>query len=331
MVQKDMESASPRIDRRTLAEIARLYYLRDVSKVEIGQRFGISRFRVARLLDQARNQGVVSISIQGAAPVDDVASRSLSEHWGLNTTVVNSGQGTEVEVRRFVGQATAELFMDSARDGDTVGLAWGRTLRAMTDYLSRLPKVSVVQLIGAVTSDLDASPVELVRRTAASTGGRAYPIFAPAIVGDAGALAVLKTNPDVKAALDLFDHLDLAMISVGSWYPAASQIRAVLAEPDRSRLDELGIRAEMAGVFLDADGQIVAEDFSDRYLSISAAQLRRVPRLVAAAGGRIKLDAVRAVVKSGIITDLVTDHTLAEAALLMPPLSPAPNPDRIRQ
>jgi len=318
----------PRAERQILAEVARLYYLKDVSKVDIGQRLGVSRFKVARLLDLAREQGVVSISIQGVAPIDLMASHQLSEHWGLNAVVVDSSQGSEVEVRRFVGLATAELFMDMVHPDDTVGISWGRTLRAMTDFLTRLPRLSVVQLIGAVTSDLNESPVELVRRTSLSTGGKAYPIIAPAIFGEAGALAVLKTNPDVKAALDLFDHLDIAIIAVGSWDPPASQIRAVLGDADRNLLDDLGVKAEVAGVFFDEEGNTVAQDFSDRYLSISAAQLRRVPRVVAAAGGLIKLDAVRAVVKSGMITDLVTDHTLAYAALHQGAVTPAANPHR---
>ncbi|MDR0488508.1 MAG: hypothetical protein LBG99_03770 [Propionibacteriaceae bacterium] len=326
-----MNSIDARTERHLLAEVARLYYLKDISKVDIGQRLGLSRFKVARLLDQARAQGVVSISIQGTAPVDLQKSQALSGHWGINTVVVNSLAGSNDDVLHYVGQATAELFMDDINEGDIVGLSWGRTLRAMTDFLTTLPRLSVVQLIGAVTSNLEESPVELVRRTSLSTGGKAYPIIAPAILGDAQALAVLKTNPDVKAALDLFDNLDIAIISVGSWDPPASQIRPVLAEEDRKRLDDLGVRAEVAGVFFDADGNTVAEDFSNRYLSISPAQLRHVPRLVASAGGLIKVDAVRAVVKSGMITDLVTDHTLADAGLRMPPIIPAPNPDRIRR
>ncbi|MCL2785093.1 MAG: hypothetical protein FWD55_06605 [Propionibacteriaceae bacterium] len=328
MISSQMGNTDGRTDRQTLAEVARLYYLQDVSKVDISARLGVSRFKVARLLDMAREQGVVTISIQGVAPVDPTASQELSQHWGLNTVVVNSGHGTDSEVRRFVGQATAELLMDNVHPGAAIGLSWGRTLRVMTDYLTRLPKVSVVQLIGAVTSDLDESPVELLRRTSLSTGGKAYPIIAPAIFGDASALAVLKTNPDVQAALDLFDHLDLAVIAVGSWDPPASQIRAVLGVEDRQLLDNIGVKAEVAGVFFDEDGNTVAEDFSARYLSISASQLRRIPRVVAAAGGLIKLDAVRAVVKSGIITDLVTDHTLAEAALQGQPITPAISPDR---
>ncbi|MDR0783347.1 MAG: hypothetical protein LBE83_06270 [Propionibacteriaceae bacterium] len=312
-----------RMDRSTLAEIARLYYLGNLSKVDIALKYGISRFRVARALTQARDEGIVSITIQGVAPVDPWTSYQLSQHWGIAATVVDSGSGMDRAVRQAVGHATAEVFMDNAREDAIVGFAWGRTLTAMTDYVTRLPKLSVVQLIGAVTSDLDESPVELVRRTSASSGGRAYPIIAPAILDNEHALAALKSNPDVKAALDLFDALDMAFVAVGSWDPPASQIRGVLPQADLDRLDELAVKAEVAGVYFDSQGRIVAEDYSRRYLCISADQLRRVPRLVAAAGGRIKMEAVKAVVRSGMITDLVTDHTLAEAALQSEAITPA--------
>ena len=324
-----MRAEDARAGRQKLAEVARLYYLKDVSKVDIGRQFGVSRFKVARMLAQARELGVVSISIQGAAPVDVSLSRRLSQHWGINAVVVKSGGGTAAEVRRSVGEAAAELFMDTARDGDTVGLTWGRTLTAMTDFLTRLPKVTVVQLTGAVTADLNDSPVELVRKTSLSTDGAAYPIIAPAIIDDQGMLAALRGHPDVRTAIDHFDDLDLAILAVGSWNPPASQLRMALPEADRVRLDNIGVRAEVAaGVYFDDDGFIYAEEFSDRYLSVSAEQLRRTPRVIAAAGGLVKLGAVAAVVKSGMITDLVTDHTVAEAALLREPITPMANPDR---
>ena len=39
------------------ARVARQFYLEGVSKVDIADRLGISRFRVARLLDSAREAG----------------------------------------------------------------------------------------------------------------------------------------------------------------------------------------------------------------------------------------------------------------------------------
>src|SRR6201999_284422 len=45
------------------ARAARQYYLEGLSKVDIADRLGISRFRVARLLDAARESGMVRIEI----------------------------------------------------------------------------------------------------------------------------------------------------------------------------------------------------------------------------------------------------------------------------
>src|ERR1700685_1671827 len=45
------------------ARVARQYYLEGVSKVDIADRLGISRFRVARFLEGGRGAGLVRIAI----------------------------------------------------------------------------------------------------------------------------------------------------------------------------------------------------------------------------------------------------------------------------
>src|SRR5699024_277063 len=46
-----------------LAELGRLYFLEDVSKVELGRRFNLSRFKVARMLAKGRERGIIRIEI----------------------------------------------------------------------------------------------------------------------------------------------------------------------------------------------------------------------------------------------------------------------------
>ncbi len=47
-----------------LASIARRYFLDGRSKVEIAEEFGLSRFKVARLVDLAQDSGLVHIEIR---------------------------------------------------------------------------------------------------------------------------------------------------------------------------------------------------------------------------------------------------------------------------
>lgn len=305
-------------ERRTLAAVARRFYIEDFSKVEIAKEFGISRFKVARLLEQARETGIVTITLDDGGLSDPLLADRLRVHLGLQECVVVESYGSEVEVRKHVGGAAAELLTETLSSGDVLGLAWGRTLTAMTAALRSLPPVSVVQLTGAVGSDLAESPVEVVRRASQSAGGNARGIFAPLLLEDAATAATLRRQPDVAAALALFSQVTLAVIAVGSWEPPISQLREVMSEQDRARFQELGVQAEVAGILLDARGQIVDEDFANRCLSITAEQLRSTPRVLAVAAGKEKAAAVLAVARSGLLTALVTDRGLAEAILEMP-------------
>ncbi|MEV7970753.1 sugar-binding domain-containing protein [Sphaerisporangium sp. NPDC088356] len=310
-------------ERRLMATVARRFYIDDVSKVEIAKELGLSRFKIARLLEQAKSTGIVTITLRDAGCVDDVMSAQLSTHMRLREAIVVETLGTDVQVRDQVGAAAATLLTETLHAGDVLGLAWGRTLTAMTEGLTSLPPVSVVQLTGAVGSDLAESPVEVVRKASLSAGGKAHPIFAPLVVEDAATAAALRRQTDVAAAMRLFARVTVAVVAVGSWNPPISQLREVMSEADRAELATRGVQAEVAGILIDRHGRLVGEDFAERCLSISAQELRRVPRVIAVAAGADKAQAVLAVARSGLLSSLVTDRALAEAVLSEPYDHPA--------
>ncbi len=324
--QTSTSQSLSRTERSRLVTLARRYYLDDVSKTDLAREVGLSRFKVARLLERARELGIVTVTIDDEGVLDEQLSARLADHLGLDEVLVVGSGGDEPQVRRAVGAAAADLLSDTLHAGDVLGLAWGRTLTAMTESLTSLPPVIVVQLTGAVGSDLAESPVEVVRRASQRAGGSARAIFAPLLVENADTAAALRRQPDVAQSLQLLDEVTVAVVAVGSWDPPISQLREVMRPDDRARLAERGVQAEVAGILLDGEGRLVGQDFAERSLSISADQLRRVPRVIAAAGGSAKAAAVRAVTRSGLITSLVTDHSLAEALLAGPPAQGRPRP-----
>jgi DNA-binding transcriptional regulator LsrR (DeoR family) len=93
-------------------------------------------------------------------------------------------------------------------------------------------------------------------------------------------------------------------------------------------LERRGVRAEVAGILVDDEGRLVGEDFAERCLSISAEALGAIPRVIAVAGGGAKAQAVAAVARSGLMTALVTDRELAEAALRLPAVPARARPAR---
>src|ERR1700743_3554317 len=133
------------------ARAARQFYLEGLSKVGIAGRLGISRFRVARLLDSARESGLVRIEIGLPGGVLDAGlSAELCSAFGLKHAFVFNFPDEESPLRRRLGEAVGQVLMDLIDTGDVLGLSWSRTLSGLTAALTQLPPCPIVQLTGAV-------------------------------------------------------------------------------------------------------------------------------------------------------------------------------------
>lgn len=259
-----------------MAEVARLYYVRDLTQQDIAERLGVSRFKVLRLLEQARAAGVVRFEIDEPARVDDGLSRALEERYGLSTALVVDD----------VAIAAAALLPRALRPADVLGVAWGETLAAIERRLEPPgPGVPVVQVCGAIDGLAPGTgPTELAARYAAWSGGAFHPLEAPA-VADAAAL-----RRAVSRTTEIFDRVSVTLVGIGARGDGEGHI--------------------LVHVF-DRDGRIVS---AERSIALSVAQLRRT-RVIAVAAGRAKRVAVVGALRTGMLDTLVTDATCAKAAL----------------
>src|SRR5688572_9092247 len=148
------------------AAVARRYYVEDASKVQIAEEYGLSRFQVARLLGRARASGLVTITISAPGALDVDLSGRLQRAYDLqHAVVVDTPENDPTALRRDLGKAAAALLTEIVTANDVLGLAWSRSVSAMTGALTHLLPVPVVQLTGALARpDVEDSSVDLVRR-----------------------------------------------------------------------------------------------------------------------------------------------------------------------
>ena len=154
------------------ASIARRYYLDGRSKLEIAEEFGLSRFKVARLIEAARSSGLVRIEIGHKGRIDVDLSARVQARFGLaHAVVVDTTEDTDESVRKHLGQVAAELLAELVGPDDVLGVAWSRSVGAMARALPRLAAVPVVQLTGAITRpDGDEGSIDIVRDVARASG-----------------------------------------------------------------------------------------------------------------------------------------------------------------
>ena len=299
------------------AWVARQFYIDGVSKVDIADRLGISRFRVARLLEAAREAGMVRIEIGLPGGILDVGlSAELCGAFGLKYAFAFDFPDTdEPALRRRLGEAAGQALMDIIKTSDVLGITWARSLSGLAATVTRMPPCPIVQLTGAVPPPDGRDLLDLVRSVARIGGGTAHVFYAPMIVDSADTAAAIRRQADVADALALIPSVTIAMVAIGSWAPGLSTIYDACSPAERADLARLGVRAEMAGTFLGDDGQPVPTGLDRRMIVTPASALARIPSVMAVAYGVSKTAAVRAVIRGGMIHGLVTHTSLARSLL----------------
>ena len=230
------------------ARVARQFYLEGVSKVDIADRLGISRFRVARLLDSARESGLVRIEIGLPGGVLDAGlSAELCSAFGLKHAFVFNFPDEESPLRRRLGEAAGQVLMDLIDTGDVLGLSWSRTLSGLTAALTQLPPCPIVQLTGAVPPPDGRDLLDLVSSVARIGGGPAHVFYAPMLVDDAQTAAAIRRQGDIAEAFALIPSVTIAVVAIGAWGPGLSTIYDAVTAAERAALTALGVHAELAG------------------------------------------------------------------------------------
>jgi deoxyribonucleoside regulator len=301
-----------------MTQAARLYFDRQQSKVEIAAALGISRFRVARLIAQALETGMVRIEYRDTPTSDRALASAIEERFGLFMCVV-AGQSSDVG---DVARLAASIVDDLVGADDVVGIAWGSTLAAVVAAMPHRdePSIAVVQLAGSsIRYGREQDPGELARLLAERWGASYHPLFAPAFVDDQTLRDGLMQHPELAATAAMFERLTMAILGIGALGTTAegsSLVRSGTLTPDVvEQLVSDGVVGDLLLHPVGADGGFPATDLASRAMSISVDALRAVPRVVAVAAGAVKGDAILGALRSGIVRILVTDTAAARAVI----------------
>ncbi|WP_432547756.1 sugar-binding transcriptional regulator [Kineococcus sp. SYSU DK004] len=306
------------------AVAAQRFHVEGRTKVDIARELGVSRFKVARLLEDARAAGLVHIRVTVPSSLDAELAEGLRARFGVRAAyVLLPEEDTVLGQRRTIARFTAGLLEEVVVPEDVVGLAWGRAISVLAAAVRSPLRCRFVQLSGALPRpDVEDSAVDLVRRTAEATASTAATFYAPLAVPDAAAAEGLRAQSGIAEALAEHERMTRAVVSIGAWLPGESTALDSLQAMDPALVRELtaaGAVAEITGVLFGADGREVP-GLADRVVGVTGEQLRRTPEVLAMATGDagVRAEATAAVLRSGVVSTVVTHASLARAVLALP-------------
>lgn len=297
-----------------MTNVARRFHLHGQSKSEIAAALGLSRFRVARILQAARDQGIVRIEIGLPGSVNGAVSDQLRAAFGIDVAVVvEVDEQPLAPLLRSLSLATAELLGEVLTSSDVLGLASARSILNIGEDLAAFPACTVVQLTGAVSRPDALDIIQAIRDLTRIGGGEARVFYAPIISSDDA--AGLRRNPDVQRAAELYPSITTAVVGVGQWRPGLSTVHDVVSPADQAAAEAAGVAIEVAGILLDSEGRPVRTPLAERTLAPTFEQLMAIPRRVAVTFGTARTAAIATALRAGVVNTLITHRAMAEQLL----------------
>lgn len=318
-----------------LAEVASLYYEQDLGQAEIGQRLGLSRVKVYRLLKKAREAQVVQITIHWPIDRDSRLEEELCACFGLDKALVLKSapqdfgpNGAGLGLRRL-GQMAARHLAMTLRDGMTLAVCLGRSSYEVINAFQpgTRTRVNVAQAMGSIPTAIpDLDSAVLTRQLARKLGGQILLLSSPLIVNSPAAAALLRSQPVIERTLHAARNADIALVGIGGITPDTTHyVEAELITADQLRqLEAEGAVGDTGGQFIHESGRLHPGAINKCIIGLTLDELRRIPNTIAVAAGTAKVKAILGALRSGVLNALCTDQQTAAELVRLGKAAPSP-------
>lgn len=306
-------------DEELMTRVAWAYYNEELTQAEIASRLGLTRARVNRMLQECRESGLVQILINSETAGCVALERRLERRYGLVKAVVVPTPARENKLYAAIGMAAGMYVSESLRDGQSLGLGWGKTLRAAARGLRQRPagEVSIVSLFGGLPHSATTNPYDVASVFARKLSAvECYFIAAPMYVSSEAVREVLISQAMFDEVFERASRVDMALVGAGDLTTRSTNVDlGALTREEWYSLLDAGAVGEIFGYFLDETGRPVDHPLNNRFMGSDFTRLKDIPCKVVASGGGHKARILKAVLEGGHAEVLITDEMAAQAVL----------------
>lgn len=325
-----------------LSEVASMYYEQGMIQSEIAERLCISRSRISRLLDEARQEGIVSFQVKKIGHRSRELEEILKRQFRLRDAIVVNdtsepfmpseqvgsrfsenlsapGFGSVQAARNsdyaatILGSYAAQIFEEQIKPEMTIGMSWGRSVAQTVYHVSQQVSrgLKVVQVIGGAPSDSSSVEqmqvvVELIRKLRA----RGYFLQAPLFVDDLTVKRHMIFQPMISNTLKIAHQSDIVLTGIGDMSMESFSFmwqNFVQNKTFETLIQQKGV-GFICGQCYDITGKPIQSGFNEHVIGIGLPALRKIPTVIGIAGGVHKAKAVLGVLAGEYVDILVTDR-----------------------
>ena len=302
-------------------QAATRYYIQGETMESIAHQLRLSRSSVSRLLKEARESGLVRISLADHTGSQSPLAATLASAFGVRVHLVPVRESANENLRfDQVARLAGRLFTEAVDDHQLIGVAWGVTLSHVVRHLGRRPLVgsTVVQMNGGANQRSSGIPYigEILQSIGDAFDSRVALFPVPAFFDYAATKEAMWRERSVQNVLRLHDRLDLAVFGVGSLQglvPSHVYSAGYMDANDMQKLADDGVVGDVCTVLLREDGTYDDIDYNARATGLTPVELQNVPRRICVVADPSRAPAVVGALRARVATDLVIDEATARA------------------
>lgn len=301
------------------ARAAWMSYVGDMTQSEIAKRLGVSSARVHRLIQLAKQHGIIRVSIEGRPAECMHLEAEIAQRFNLKSCTISpflsDRQGNQDLTSLSVGQAAGQVLAQHIVLTSTKSMAidpYGETLAEAVRCIPQItkPDLKVWPTHGCLSREFQSanSPVlsVLESRTKAEIGVLPVP-YAP---GTSAEQKNFQELPSVQVALNSAASADIVVGQIHG-----PDVNDAVTPPNvAAQAANQNAESRFLGTYFDAPGGVVSDELD--LVGLSAAHLFDAVkdnkcRVFALAAGTDCGSATRSVMQTGLVTDLILDEMLA--------------------
>ncbi|PKH24393.1 transcriptional regulator LsrR [Enterobacterales bacterium CwR94] len=301
-------------EEELLARTAWFYYHDGLTQNEIGERLGLTRLKVSRLLEKGRQSGVIRVQINSRYEGCLTLEHALKQQFALKHVRVLPELATQ-NLSQRLGVGAAQMLMSLLQPQQLLAVGFGETTMNTLQHLSGFiasQQIRMVTLSGGVGPYMTG-----IGQLDSACGVSIIP--APLRASSASVAQILRQERSVQDVMLAASAADVAVVGIGSLRQKqqATILRSgYISEGEQLLYARKGAVGDILGYFMQPDGQLAANmPIHDELIAVRPEEMATIPMVVGVAGGSEKADAILAALHSQRINALVTDESTAHAML----------------
>ena len=296
-----------------LAYIAQRYYLDDWKQSDIAKELGVSRPLVSRMLQEARELGVVKIQVCPPQMDGEGLLERLGQTSSIQGGVLVADGPDDHATNQALSQGAVELL--GRLGARCLGVGWGHLIGQLVTWLEEHPQLGstvtdVCPLVGnASIPARNYQSNENVRLMAQQLGATPHFLYLPALPESVEEKQLLCSTEVYRQICQQWARMDTALVNIGN-YPSSPDFASLVRYG--SLLQQERNCGRLLVYYFNEQGTVIQSD-QDFAIQIPLDTLTRCPNRIGVCSANTSPRALRGALNSGMFTHLVARAELVRA------------------